>query len=208
MQGDQSQHRRSVSNETGGRHLSRENVRVRRTRTLLRQALVELIEEHGFERLTVGQITERAMVSRAAFYRNYRDKYQLVEQIFDDAMGELLGTMTDDPATPVLERWTGFFVHIDDYHRLYGALLGSKGSTWFARRMQATLSDMTTRHHLPQPPGDLLPTLLGGMFLQAITWWLDNDRRVPAQEIAIRTAEFASALIAQSGNGTVSAGSR
>ena len=26
------------------------------------------------------------MVSRAAFYRNYRDKYQLVEQIFDEAM--------------------------------------------------------------------------------------------------------------------------
>ncbi|GAA5038009.1 hypothetical protein GCM10023317_93250 [Actinopolymorpha pittospori] len=84
--------------------MSRENDRVRRTRTLLRQALVELIEEHGFERLTVGQITERAMVSRAAFYRNYRDKYQLVEQIFDDAMAGLLGTMTDAPARPC---WSG-----------------------------------------------------------------------------------------------------
>ncbi|MEV4116928.1 TetR/AcrR family transcriptional regulator [Nonomuraea sp. NPDC049695] len=179
--------------------MSRENVRVRRTRTLLRQALVELIEEHGFERLTVGQITERAMVSRAAFYRNYRDKYQLVEQIFDEAMGELLGTMTDHPGTPVLERWTGFFEHIDHYHRLYGALLGSNGSTWFARRMQATLADMTAQH-LPKAPGDLVPTLLGGMFLQAIIWWLDTGRQVPAREIATQTAGLASALIAKAGN--------
>lgn len=177
----------------------KENVRVRRTRTLLRQALVELIEEHGFERLTVAQITERAMVSRAAFYRNYRDKYQLVEQIFDEAMGELLGTMTDEPDTPALERWTAFFEHIDHYHRLYGALLGSNGSTWFARRMHVALADMTARH-LPQSRGDLFPTLLGGMFLQSIVWWLGTGRQIPARQIATRTAGLASALIAKAGD--------
>ncbi|MCF6472522.1 TetR/AcrR family transcriptional regulator [Nonomuraea sp. MG754425] len=180
--------------------MSQENVRVRRTRTLLRQALVELIEEHGFERLTVGQITTRAMVSRAAFYRNYRDKYQLVEQIFDEAMAELLGSMTDGPDRPVLARWTGFFEHIDRYHRLYGALLGGNGSTWFARRMHATLSGMTVQH-LPQQPDDLLPTLLGGMYLQSITWWLENGRQVPAREIAARTAGLALALITEANGG-------
>jgi len=30
-----------------------------------------------------GDLASRAMISRAAFYRNYRDKYDLVEQIFD-----------------------------------------------------------------------------------------------------------------------------
>lgn len=74
-----------------------ENVRVRRTRKLLRDALIELIDERGFDRVTVGGITERAMVSRAAFYRNYRDKFHLVEQIFDDAMADLHGSMADAP---------------------------------------------------------------------------------------------------------------
>ena len=45
------------------------NVRVRRTQKLLREALIELIEERGFEALTIGELTSRAMVSRAAFYR-------------------------------------------------------------------------------------------------------------------------------------------
>ena len=56
---------------------------------MLREALIELIEERGFDALTVGEITERAMVSRAAFYRNYQDKYDLVEQIFEEAMSRL-----------------------------------------------------------------------------------------------------------------------
>src|SRR2546426_373079 len=62
------------------------NLRVRRTQKLLREALIELIEERGFEALTIGELTERAMVSRAAFYRNYQDKYDLVEQMFEEAM--------------------------------------------------------------------------------------------------------------------------
>ncbi len=45
------------------------NLRLRRTQKLLREALIELIEERGFEALTIGELTSRAMVSRAAFYR-------------------------------------------------------------------------------------------------------------------------------------------
>ncbi|MET7334036.1 TetR/AcrR family transcriptional regulator [Nonomuraea sp. NPDC005650] len=174
------------------------NVRVRRTRKLLRDALVELIEERGFERLTVGEITERAMVSRAAFYRNYRDKYHLVEQIFDEAMEALLGSMTEDDERPPIERWAAFFEHVAEYQRLYGALLGKKGSPWFAAKMQSSLSNMVAQHLDPFPTsGGLVATLAGGMFVQAITWWLENGRPMSPNEIAAQTGRLASALITE-----------
>src|SRR5215470_720096 len=71
------------------------NVRVRRTQKLLREALIELIAERGFDALTVEELTSRALVSRAAFYRNYKDKYDLVEQIFAEVMRTLQGTITN-----------------------------------------------------------------------------------------------------------------
>jgi AcrR family transcriptional regulator len=171
---------------------------VRRTRTLLRTALVELIEERGFDRLTVGEITERAMVSRAAFYRNYKDKFHLVEQIFDEAVVALVGTMSDDDRS-VRERWTSFFEHISTYHRLYGALLGRTGSPWFANRMRATLAELAQRH-VPSTAGSsagLVPTLISGMFVQSITWWLENDRPSPPHEIADQSAKIAAAILAE-----------
>ncbi|MCO5999167.1 TetR/AcrR family transcriptional regulator [Actinoallomurus rhizosphaericola] len=188
-----------------------ENLRVRRTRTLLRTALIELIEDRGFDRLTVGELTERAMVSRAAFYRNYRDKYDLVEQIFDEAIAALIGTMSDEQR-PVEERWASFFEHISEYHRLYGALLGKKGSPWFADRMRATLADMAGRH-VPEAPASstrppavgLVPTLMAAMFVQAITWWLENDRPLPPRTIADQTARLASALLTEAGSWPASA---
>ena len=39
-----------------------------RTKMLLRNALIELIEERGLEGLTVTDITNRAVVNRGTFY--------------------------------------------------------------------------------------------------------------------------------------------
>ncbi|GAB2800385.1 hypothetical protein GCM10027176_00490 [Actinoallomurus bryophytorum] len=138
------------------------------------------------------------MVSRAAFYRNYNDKFHLVEQIFDEAVVALVGTMSDDDR-PVRERWTSFFEHISTYHRLYGALLGRTGSPWFANRMRTTLAELAERH-VPSTAGvstGLVPTVISGMFVQTITWWLENDRPSPPHEIADRSARLASAILAE-----------
>src|SRR5262245_43458384 len=98
------------------------NLRVRRTQKLLREALVALIDERGFEALTVGEISARAMVSRAAFYRNYQDKYDLVEKIFEEAISDLRGALGEiGPEHPPLV-WVRFFEHIAAYDQLYRAL--------------------------------------------------------------------------------------
>lgn len=58
--------------------------RVRRTRAALRQALVELVLDRGFQAITVEEIAERADVGRATFYAHYRDKEDLLIGIVRD----------------------------------------------------------------------------------------------------------------------------
>jgi AcrR family transcriptional regulator len=182
------------------------NLRLRRTQKLLREALISLIEEKGFDALTVGEITERAMVSRAAFYRNYQDKYSLVEQIFEEAMHTLLNEVEGMRSEHPSEVWVKFFEHIAEYERLYRALLGRKGSPWFVMKMRASLADLVKEHeHLPggqyaagQPiftfSDDLVPDLVSTLFVEAITWWLEQERPSPPREIATRCSLLASAL--------------
>jgi AcrR family transcriptional regulator len=185
------------------------NLRVRRTQKLLREALIELIEERGFEALTIGELTERAMVSRAAFYRNYQDKYDLVEQIFEEAMSALLNAVGDLGREHPTEIWVTFFEHIAEYERLYRALLGRKGSPWFVRKMRASLSGLVKeRGHLPHGPDasarpvptfhtfsdEFVPDLVSTMFVEAITWWLEHGRPYTPKEIATRSSLLASAL--------------
>jgi AcrR family transcriptional regulator len=177
--------------------VSQPNVRVRRTRALLRQALVELIEDRGFERITVGDLAARAMISRAAFYRNYRDKYDLVERIFDEAMAEM--TADEDGTRSPGQRFADFLGHIDTYHRLYGALLGRNGSPWFADRMRSALATMSSGH-LPGRDADALaPSVISAMFMQSIIWWLEHDRPCAPDELAQQSSRLIRAVIEAAG---------
>jgi AcrR family transcriptional regulator len=185
---------------------SGKNVRLRRTQTLLREALIALIEERGFDALTIGELTERAMVSRAAFYRNYQDKYDLVDQIFAEAMHALLAAVGDLGRDHPPQIWVTFFEHIAKYERLYRALLGKNGSPWFVRKMRAALAGLINeRGQLPHGPiggaqpthsfaDGFVPSLVSTLFVEAITWWLEQGRPYTPREIATRTALLASAL--------------
>ncbi len=182
------------------------NLRLRRTQKLLREALIELIEERSFDALTVGEITERAMVSRAAFYRNYQDKYDLVEQIFEEAMSSLFNAVGDLGREHPPQVWVKFFEHIAEYERLYRALLGRKGSSWFVFKMRASLMNLVKQHGrvLDRPNAseraaypfsdDFVPDLVSTMFVEAITWWLEQGKPYTPQEMATRCALLVSAL--------------
>lgn len=182
-----------------------ENLRVKRTKILLRDALIALIEEEGFDALTVGNLTERAMVSRAAFYRNYQDKYDLVEQIFEEAMHALQDAVKEmGPHQHPPEVLVTFFEHIAAYERLYRALLGRSGSSWFVRKMRASLADMVSMHgHGHRRSAEqqvlpfieeLVPDLVSTMLVEAITWWLERGRPSTPSEMAMRCSLLVAAF--------------
>jgi AcrR family transcriptional regulator len=178
------------------------NLRVRRTQKLLREALIDLIEERGFDALTVGEITKRAMVSRAAFYRNYQDKYDLVEQIFAEVMDALFKAVSEPVTEHPPQIWVRFFEHIAEYERLYRALLGRKGSSWFVLKMRASLADLLKEYErlasMGQPglpaSDEFVRNLLVTMLVEAIAWWLEHDKPYPPQEMARRCAYLAGAI--------------
>jgi AcrR family transcriptional regulator len=191
------------------------NLRVKRTKILLREALIALIEEEGFDALTVGDLSERAMVSRAAFYRNYQDKYDLVEQIFEEAMSMLFEAISELGQEHPADVWVRFFEHIAQYDRLYRALLGKKGSPWFVRKMRMRLAELIKERgsrgvahiisahaphqahptHPAHPFSDtFVPDLVAAMLVEAITWWLEQEQPYSPKELATKTALLASAV--------------
>src|SRR6476620_1774100 len=74
--------RETPNGDPGGRmDMAAEDRRTRRTKRLLKDALVALVLEHGYDNVTVEDITEHADLSRATFYKYHRDKQALLEQI-------------------------------------------------------------------------------------------------------------------------------
>ncbi len=192
-------------------HEEQIDLRIRRTHKFLQEAMIELITENGFDAITVGDIAERAMINRATFYRHYQDKYDLVAKIFEETANELVENMkpfhkdarqseTENPP----EIWIQFFEHVAEHARLYRAMLGKNGSSWFAARMREHVikimleQERRWRQQMEpsQPIDPAMPQELPGMQLShvligTIVWWLESETSYTPRQMATWFHRFA-----------------
>ena len=179
------------------------DLRVRRTRKMIQEALIALIEERGFDAISVGDIAERAMINRATFYRHYEDKYDLTLKIFAEAMEKLerdMRAVAQDQrrreAHKVPEPVTQLFEHFASQARFYQAMLGQNGSSWFAGKIRAYLKTrIASADHpreRPQPtrqsatanmPEDMALNLGVDMFISTVMWWINGGCQYPAEQV-------------------------
>lgn len=73
-------------NENGETIMKKIDRRIARTRKAVRDALVSLVKEQEFDRITVRDLTERADIGYATFYRHYKSKDELVTQVCLDVV--------------------------------------------------------------------------------------------------------------------------
>ncbi len=59
-----------------------QGLQYQRTDKAIVDAFLDLVIEGSFEKLTVQNIIDRAMISKNTFYSHYRDKYDIAEQLF------------------------------------------------------------------------------------------------------------------------------
>jgi AcrR family transcriptional regulator len=64
--------------------------RVKRTRKLLQQALMDLLQEQNFSNISIQDIAERATVNRATFYAHYPDKYELLDSMLRELFQKMI----------------------------------------------------------------------------------------------------------------------
>ncbi|MEU2033572.1 TetR/AcrR family transcriptional regulator [Nocardia amamiensis] len=108
--------------------------RVRRTRNLLHRALIELMLERGYDRITVRDILDRADVGRSTFYAHYRDKDDLLLRSSTDYLhAAVAAAETDTDAEEPLAPVRTLFRLAADNPEVYRALLGRKSGTVLLR---------------------------------------------------------------------------
>jgi len=99
--------------------------RVKRTRKLLQDALLDLLAEKSFDAITVQDIAERSTINRATFYAHYVDKYALfagyVHQWFRKALRQHLAegaTLSRTNLQLVIRASMQALAEMDDHCRL------------------------------------------------------------------------------------------
>ena len=167
-----------------------DDLRVRRTRKMLRDAFITLVLEEGFEAITVNMLAERAMINRATFYRHYADKYELAERVYADLTAEYMASVQTLDATDPVDGWTLLFAHVAEYADFYLALLS--GIPHFQERVRDQIevqlhqvfSGMGLNEAQVDMPLPLSLRYLAAAQMGVVQWWLETGRAIPARQMA------------------------
>lgn len=172
--------------------------RVARSRRALRDALATEIRETGdLARVTATSLAERAGVTRRTFYTHFRDVSDLVDQVENEAIGELdekvraiaAVTLADmSQAIEHLEPVPGS-VELLDYIRengaFYQALLGNGGDPAFAEKIKDHLRRIIT----PRVLTGIAAPALGSFLNYYITFAISAEMGVLMRWLADGMAE-------------------
>ena len=157
--------------------------RSRRSRRLIVDALLALMREKRFDRITVQEIIDRADVGRTTFYTQFRNKEDVLQSEVERVLGvlhEQQVASTVEPADQLLPG-VAFFRHVQETQAFYPVLLRGLATDPHylavhrylrdrARRQLAVAGDSRT---LAVPP-EIVAEYLAGALLTLVHWWLDQ----------------------------------
>jgi AcrR family transcriptional regulator len=159
--------------------------RVERTQQLLRAALLSLIEDRGFEALTVQDIIDRANVGRATFYAHFDNKEDLLVSGFEGLRSALKELQRQaharqmDPDERLFAFSHEMFAHIAEYRRVFRMMVGKQSGTLVQQLLQKIVVDLVRddikalgrrRENRSEPSEGIVQFVTGGLFGLAMLW--------------------------------------
>lgn len=195
--------------------MEQNDLRVIRTKKLIKEAFLELIEESGFDSVTVKQLTERAGINRGTFYSHYVDKFDLMEkcvgELFIEAEEKLIRNLPrvfgEERTEASYHFLVPFIRFIEDNQIIMKPLLGPNGDPAFQAKLRSymhTALFQRTSTALFDPskalvPSEYLISYVSSAHMGVIYEWLNKLKtNETAEDIAriIFTITFEGPLVA------------
>ena len=170
--------------------------RIQRTQQLLRSALMSLIQEKGFEALSVQDIIDRANVGRATFYAHFDSKEDLLASGIEGLRATLrerqrqaLSSATADERIFAFSR--ELFVHANEHRTVFRAMVGKRSGAVIQQLLQKMLVDLVRdemKRILPDSratdtPAEAMAQFIGGGLFGLLIWWGNGQMRMPVEDV-------------------------
>ncbi|MFC6552557.1 TetR/AcrR family transcriptional regulator [Cohnella cellulosilytica] len=122
--------------------------RIVRTRQMLKEAFVDLMDEMETEKITVNRLAERAKINRVTFYLHYKDIPDMMDKLADEMIEEIQRILLDNPETTPKpredEQLVKLLEHIAANPKFYKIVLATKRIPIFTERLLKLLSALIT----------------------------------------------------------------
>ena len=158
-----------------------------RSRKALTDALLALLEEKPFDQITIREISARAKIGYATFFRHYPTKEALLGDIAAEEIAKLISMTTPLMLNRNSEESTRLLcAYVDEHRKLWSALLTGGAAGLVREEFIRQLRDVVMTAQLDEHwlPADLTAMYGAGATFDLLAWWLAQEKPYPLEEIA------------------------
>ena len=165
--------------------------RIRYTKMVLKQSLLNLMRDQPIEKISVKDICEKADINRGTFYTHYADPYDLLAQIenelFDEIHASIESSLKAESISGLLDGIFGSILKNTDLCRV---LFSDFGDKVFLRRIMYIARDRSIAEWQKMMPSakagqlERLYTFYANGCVAIIQEWIQNGMQESPQELS------------------------
>ncbi len=173
-----------------------------RTRNTLRDALMGLLAERGWDDITVQDVCARANIGRSTFYSHYPNKDALLQGGLNGLQAELQRqararantAASGVGATQEFGFAPGLIEHALEQRAVFRGLIGRRSGYAVQQRFREMVIRLVT-NELPASTGSFprqaVARCLAAAFVELLSWWVEQRTPMPPTELAALFNELA-----------------
>ena len=166
--------------------MNENDLRVQRTRRLLREALIDLVNSQGYDHTTIRDITRKAQVGYKTFFRHYESKEALLHAILGELIEDFQQATLSPGALNAVEKNTLTALQFAAAHQsLLRAILNSPASEQLLTPLvNMGLQDGKRFLGGSEIPDELVSYHFATSMISLTRWWLENNKAYSVEEMA------------------------
>lgn len=156
------------------------------TKRALSMALKELMESRPFSKISIGDICEKCEMNRKSFYYHFRDKYDLVNWIYDTEFFAIAQKKDYADSWELLEDLCGYFYENRSFYRKTFSVDGQNSfSDYFRAFIAGVLKESMAGIFGGEDSIDFFVDFYADALVCAVKRWLLSKDCIPASEFVL-----------------------
>ncbi len=158
------------------------------TKRILKDSLLELMQQKSISRITIREICDLSDMSRSTFYLHYQDQYKLLEDIEKEVLEKTFENLRElNSELTAVESIAVFLSYVKENKTTFGVLLCQPENQAFQKaimdRVQAYIQSIVPSRNTSDKDLLLYSFIMHGS-LSVLTGWINSRFRLPEGEVA------------------------
>ncbi|MDR1605873.1 MAG: TetR/AcrR family transcriptional regulator [Streptococcaceae bacterium] len=177
------------------------DLRIKRTHKLITQAFIKLLASKTFDKITINDISDEAMINRATFYSHFKDKFDLFEQLIDKFLADFAAVLDQETlieknsvnVKKIEHTLSRFYTFIQDNPDIARLIITHSNQEFLSKRLLAILSEryseifqsLDVRNDDLKIPTEFVVSYITSIFTSTLYWWIEQkNHEITADEFA------------------------